>query len=60
MGTARAVPFSPKMKITMIIATVEDHIVSTAEKRFVKALKEQILDALQEPERQRVFDGFSG
>jgi DNA-binding transcriptional LysR family regulator len=46
MGNARAVPFSPQMKIPMIIATAEDHIVSTAEKRFVKALKKQILNAL--------------
>jgi hypothetical protein len=57
MGSARAVHFSPKMKIPMIIATLEDHIVSTAEKRFVKALKEQVLNALQEPERKPVFDG---
>jgi DNA-binding transcriptional LysR family regulator len=46
MGTARAVHLSPPMKIPMIIATAEGHIVSIAEKRFVAALKEQIFAAL--------------
>jgi len=55
MGSARAVQFSPKMKIPMIIATLEDHIVSTAEKRFVKAIKQQVLDALEGSEQGLVL-----
>jgi DNA-binding transcriptional LysR family regulator len=46
LGAAKAAPFSPPVKIPMIIATIEDRIVSNAEMRFVKALKEQILASL--------------
>jgi DNA-binding transcriptional LysR family regulator len=46
MGNARAIPFAQPIMVPMIIATVEDRVVSTAEKRFVKALKETILQSL--------------
>lgn len=51
MGTARALQFSPRMNIPMIIAAVEDHISSTAEIRFLKILKAQISNALTSTEK---------